>query len=162
MTKLFILRMTFPFIKFIYVRVNKICLLEALNSVQCFQCVEKLCYLAFELLKKKKERKDRTDFPVGLALSWKFIVNFWSSLLISAPKSNRDVFKNSFCSNKTRVYDSLSDFVLSTNLFVQENRFLRIAHTAGSLCPCFYSCCCSDDTTLAHKTCIRDKWRKTW
>lgn len=100
--------------------------------------------LSLPLIKKKK---NRTDWSAGLCPSWEFIVNFWSSIAHLRPQSNRDVFKNSFGSNKTGVYDSLSDFVPSTDLFVQENRFLRLAYTAGLSVPLVLLLCSSEDTT---------------
>lgn len=124
-----------------------------------FSVCWKMCVIfVFRSLKKKK--KEQT-FRLVRSLSDDSSVFLAPALPVCAPTSNTHVFKNSFCSNKTRVYDSLSDFVLSTDLFVQENRFPRLAHTAGSLCPCFQSSVAGMTWLLAHETCTRDTWRKT-
>ena len=70
--------MLFPLTTFIYVRVNKSCLFEAYPGYNVLNVLEILCYLCLWLRKKKK--KNRTDLSAGLCPSWKFIVNFWSSI----------------------------------------------------------------------------------
>lgn len=105
-----------------------------------FSMCWKICVIfAFELKKKriiklkKKRKEDRAGLSAGFSPSWKFRLISGPPLAICAPKSHRDVFQNCFCSNNTGVYDSLSDFVLSKDLFLQENRFPGLAHTAGFL-----------------------------
>lgn len=105
-----------------------------------FNVLENLCYLCFRIkkkkdnkIKKKKRKEDRAGLSAGFSPSWKFRLISGPPLAICAPKSHRDVFQNCFCSNNTGVYDSLSDFVLSKDLFLQENRFPGLAHTAGFL-----------------------------
>lgn len=98
-------------------------------------------------LKKKERKRAKQTCQLVCVLPGSLQLISGLPLPICDPQSNRDVFKNSFGSNKTGVYDSLADFVLSTDLFVQENRFLRLAYAAGLSVPLFLLLCSSDDTT---------------